>query len=191
VSAPQYTTLANLRSFLKLKSNETADDPLLELIIPWATGVITRYLHYDLSQTTYTEVRNGWNQQAIKTKVRPIISVTSVIIGTYAVPAATAPNTPGYLFDQFMIYLTPHTCRVFERGVQNINLVYSAGYAIIPPEIEFVALNLAARAYKSTGRIGMKSQSMNGQTTASYADGELTKNEMKVLDTYALVPVQS
>lgn len=197
-----YATLAALRLYLGLGATETSDDAKLTALLDNATGMIQAYISYDLASQSYTERRNGWNSNAIKTYNRPITAVTSVSVDGRAIPAAANSQAPGYLFDEFMIFFTAanpvqsvpgfNSCpNFFTRGMGNVILVYTAGYAsnAIPSAIEFICKSIAARMYRRTTRIGETSKSIGGQTTASYEDTQLTKEEQMILDRYKL-PVQ-
>ena len=195
-----YALLADLHTYLNIPTAENTDDTLLQAMLDAATGMIQAYLSYDMASQVYTEQRNGWNTTVMKTYNRPIISVQSVTVDGQAIPAAANSQQPGYMFDQFCIFFTNanpvqtvpgfnNSPSIFTRGMGNVILAYTAGYATIPPVVQFVCKSIAARMYKRTSRIGEKSKSIGGQTTASYDDTQLTNEEKMVLDRYKLVVI--
>ena len=54
----------------------------------------------------------------------------------------------------------------FGRGIANVELVYTAGFASVPPGVEQAVIDLVALRYRELDRIGMASQSVGGETTA-------------------------
>jgi hypothetical protein len=63
----------------------------------------------------------------------PIISVERRSPSTASHPARTSPTGTGYVFDEDTIYLSGYS---FTRGVQNVQLGTSAGFATLPADLD-------------------------------------------------------
>src|SRR5271154_1017952 len=107
-------------------------------------AVITEYIN-DLSQywlqrtgqytlsTTYAanETYNGTGTPALPLR-NQAQSITQVTFGTKVVAASTAVDIPGWVLSDDGQTLWLRGYWAFPRGVMNINIQYSAGYAAAP-----------------------------------------------------------
>ena len=128
-------SLADCKAFIvPALSATTASDAVLGALISGVSRSIEAYLGRELMAQEWAEMRNGSGQDRIALKHFPVFGVTSVTIETNAIPAAGNPPTQswgGYTFDDRFVYISPGFIgfpRYFRRGVQNVQVVYSAGY---------------------------------------------------------------
>jgi hypothetical protein len=102
------------------------------------------------------------------------------------IPLAANSQSAGYLFDSTMLYLIGYA---FKRGLQNISIVYTAGFTTIPFEIAQACIDLVALKYKEMTRIGLQSQTL-GNEMVSYRFWDLTSNQKGLLTQYKkVVPI--
>ena len=73
------------------------------------------------------------------------------------------PATPGYIFTDIMLVLIGYG---FNRGMANVMVSYTAGFATVPLEIEQACIELIAFRYREAQRVGMSSKGMLGETTS-------------------------
>jgi hypothetical protein len=72
-----------------------------------------------------------------------------------------------------------------EKGVQNVHVVYLAGYDFVPPDIELAMTKHVALTYKRKDWIGLKSKGMgNAAGTTSYTDVEFEADVECVIDNH-------
>jgi hypothetical protein len=117
----------------------TADDGTVARLISAVSGQIQKFLGYQVASQAYSRNFNGVGGQVLVLPDRPVTAIASVSIDGQVVPAASSPATPGYVFDDKTLYL--RGCYVFCRGVQNVQIGYTAGYTITPLEIEQACLD--------------------------------------------------
>ncbi len=189
--------LAGVKAFISPPlSGTTASDPVLAALISGVSRSIEAYLGREMMAQSWTEMRNGTGQERLAVRHFPIIGVTSVTVQTQAVPAAGVPPTAswgGYTFDDRFIYIGGGFAsgpRRFVRGMQNVQVVYSAGY-ITPGMIAVAALPgwAASQAYAANAEIvaagyvfttaaggtsGAAAPDWPEQLGASVADGTVT-----------------
>lgn len=165
MAATDLTTLANVKPWLTQDQVITADDALLTRLITASSEFVTSWLGVNIKSTDYTEYRNGNNQPSLMLYNHPVTAVASVSVdGVPAVPAVTGVGTPGYVFDAELLYMRGG---VFPRGYQNVIVTYTAGYVLVPPDIEQACIELVTLRYRERGREGQASKNIgNGQVVA-------------------------
>lgn len=181
MAASDLTTLANVKAWLGI--NGSSDDAVLARLITASSGYIETWLGRQLAVATYNEVRNGEGGTRLAFANPPVLSVGAVSIDGNPIAPASGPYTAGYLFDERVLYLRGYE---FAPGQQNVNLSYSAGFAILPPEIEQAAIELVAQRYRERDRIGRSSTSLQGES-AAFAVKDLPPDVQTLLQRYQKV----
>ena len=164
----ELTDLGTVKDWLGLTSKASSDDAVLEILIAGVSAALESWLGRTFEATAYSETRNGTGKTEIMVKQYPIISVASVTVNGNAIAARTSPCGSGWVNDDDTIYLSG-SC--FHRGIQNIVLSYSAGYATIPDDLAQATTEFVAFLYRERDRIGLSSKSQGaGETTAYLKD---------------------
>lgn len=152
-----------------LDITDSASDSLIDTLIDSASQAIANYIQRDIGSKSRTEVRSGNNRSFIQVLEWPITAVSSVTINNVAVPASSGYGIAGYTFDSQKIALIG---RVFDAGMDNVTLVYTAGYASIPAVVSRAAVYTAATMYNASGvDWNMGSEAVPGVYSASYLPG--------------------
>jgi hypothetical protein len=162
MAANDLTTLANLEAWLGLASGN-ADEPLLSRLITAVSAYIETWCDRPFASQAYTETRDGTGALRMAFAQTPVTAVTSVTVGGQAIPAGDAVSAPGYFFTPTMLTLNGYE---FARGLGNVQLAYTAGFATTPPEIEQACIELAAFRYRELERVGVASKGLAGETTS-------------------------
>jgi len=97
---------------------------------------------------------------------------------------STSPTVAGFTFDSNGILLRQGYR--FVRGVANVSVVYTAGYATIPGEIEQAAIEMIALKTAERRRVGISSQTLAGESVA-YRDVDMTASIKSLLNQYKKV----
>ena len=178
------TTLANVKAWLGLP--QVADDAVIARLISGVSANIQAWLGRTIALATYTETRDGSGNAAIILKHAPVASITSLAINGLAVPAATGLADNGYRLAGRKLVLNTS---LFTRAVGNVAVVYQAGYATTPPDLEQAAIELIALRYRERDRIGHTSKTLAGETVAFFT-GDMPASVKTVLMQYReVVPV--
>jgi hypothetical protein len=154
--------LADVEAWLGLASGNS-DEALLTRLIAGASAFVETWCSRTFALTSYTETRDGNGQTRMSPQNWPISTVASVTIDTTVVPARTVPGGSGFFLNGKSIQLVGYC---FNRGQANVTLVYSAGFATIPADIQQGVIELVAMRYKERDRIGLSSVSAAGETTS-------------------------
>lgn len=179
---PQFTTLDNVKQWLRITA-DTSDAVLSRLIVAASTFIETK-LSRNILSTEYSEMYNGPGGCTLPLPNTPVTEVSSLVVNGRSVPRASSGSAAaaGYTFDRMAVYMVGGY-RVW-RGFQNVSVVYTAGFAAVPSDIEQVCIELVALKFKEMERIGQQSKSVAGQTV-TYHDGDLTPVQRDVLSSYA------
>lgn len=153
---------------------------------------------YDGSGTLRQNIRN-W----------PIQSVASVSVNGASIPQSTSINVWGFVIDSDASFISIRggyspTVATFQNyryqggrggfgfqgpgftpGIQNVEIVYTAGFNGTPEDLELAARKIVALNYKRTGWIGQKSQAMaQGAGTVTYGTWEMDDQDRATLRYY-------
>ncbi len=184
MAAVDLTTLGNVKTWLGITTG--TDDAVLARLISAASGFIQSGLNRQLGQAAYTEIRNGPGGCRLVFANPPVTAVTSLEINGAAIPAAGDGSAPGYLADERLLYLRGYS---FTEGVRNVTIRYTAGFAVIPPELEQACVELVALRYRERDRTGYSSRSLQGES-AAFALKDVPPSVETVLSKYRkVVPV--
>lgn len=186
MAAIDLTTLANVKQWLNIQT--TTDDLLLTRLITASSGFIQAWLNRSLISQQYVETVNGDDTLKRSFANYPVTAVTSVYIDGQAIapaPVATAPNVArsGYAFDATMLYLLSYA---FNRGFLNVVIAYTAGYTVIPAEIEQACIQLIGLRYNERSRIGQVSKSLGGEVVA-FSQKDMSADILTILNNYKKV----
>lgn len=182
-----------------LGNTDAALVPVFTTLVANASAFIERYCGRVFEQGNYTETRNGNGADSIYLRQGPIISVQSVSVDGVSMPAAPDAISYGYVFDEHKVYLrgyarvapsTPGTMvgsvGSFRRGIQNVVIAYTAGYATIPLDLNQACIELVADKYAKRKRIDEKSQTTGQQMTASYDMSDISARVKTAINAYRL-----
>ena len=180
------TTLSDVKVWLQTGQNAfpTTDDALLIRLITAVSQYIQTWLNRRLAMTDYLEVRDGTGGHKLQFACFPVVRVLSLTIDGQSVPGAPSTVAAGYSFSSTQLSVRGYR---FNRGVQNIAIVYTAGYPITPPEITQACIELVSLRYRERARIGEVSRSLGGAETVSYRQKDLSEAIKTLFQQYRLV----
>lgn len=182
-----YATLAELKEWLSIPPATTTSDALLTRLLDDATSFLNTQMNRDtLASTGTTENRDGSGKARMMVRdIHPVTAVSSVVINGQSVPASTSWDMAGYVFDTHSIQLRG---RVFDKGVQNVALSYTAGYTTIPGDVRQACIELAGFKFrtKDTSSAGWVSKSLAGETV-SFSQKDVSASVRSVIDQYKAV----
>lgn len=194
MAAGDLVTLADVATWLGA-NYVSANDALYQRLITVASTTIQSYLERQLGSQAYSEYRNGTGGNSMPFMQWPVTAVSQIIIGSTSVPPLSPPTLGGFGFiidaspnDMAFVWLRG---RIFDRGIKNITLGYTAGYNLataqgqpgaLPADIyqvtlEFIQLLLG----RQTIDANVASESVPGAYSASYRDGSTAGGASAIL----------
>jgi hypothetical protein len=188
--------LADLKAWLNIQT--TAEDALLQNLITRGSLQMLRWMSRDhIVATSYTENRDGNDALFILPRNFPLIAVTTVMVNGVSIPASTDQVSSGFVFDSRKIMLRggstafyslgPYSSQYsyrFTRGFQNVQLVYQAGYATVPADLQQAAIEGFAYVYRRRAHIGEDSASASGQVAIGFSKDMLPGSVVLTLEQY-------
>ena len=183
------TTLADVKAWLKTGQSDfpITDDALLTRLVSAASQYIQSWLNRSIVSADYSEVRDGTGGETLQFACFPVTDVATVTIDDHVVPHAPSTVAAGYAFSSTQLSVRGYR---FTRGVQNIAISYTAGYAIVPPDIAQACVELVSLRYRERGRIGELSRSVGGAETVAFSQKDLSNAIKTLLQQYrAVIPV--
>jgi uncharacterized phiE125 gp8 family phage protein len=167
------TTVATLKAHLGIPSAETSQDTRMELLINAASDSIERYLDRKIKSQTITEIQHGRRQDILILREWPVTSITELRVDmdhVFSDASTLIPSADYGIGDDKNSLVYYDT--VFPRGNNNVKIVYVAGYATVPSDIEYAALLFCEWLYLFRNRqdIGRTSKS-KGDESMSVSQG--------------------
>lgn len=166
-----YCSLAEVKLAMKQGASETQYDDLISELIEDVAGRINAKLpHDDLRQNKYTEYHKGGGPLIVLDR-RPLISVTSVHddtsheFGSDVLVAAT-----DYLTLEPRRATIRKKSGTFQRGDDNLKVIYDAGFESTPADIRRLAVELVVSAHARRANPDMKS--------SGHAEGDWERRDM-------------
>ena len=174
-------TLAQIKAVDNFPASE---DAFITTLVSSVTTFVEDYLKRSFEVTDYIEKRNGNGLSMLFTNQYPINSITSLTqIDKDNVVTYTWANTD-YIFEggQGRVQLRSGT---FPQGLQNIKIVYNAGFATLPKDLEqaFISHVLWEKANRQGKDFGLKTKSLGDGGYQVYEQGIPSRIKM-IYDLY-------
>jgi len=166
--------------------SEAALASLTDDLIEQASDILDTYCERDFAlHEAVTERLDGNGRERIRLAGHPLVSVTSVTLGSTPLDSTSYEVRPGAGI------LERIDGGVWSAGRRNLTIVYSYGYATTPPAIVGIVEDLVAGALTHAARNvatkGASSMSMDGYSVA-YSELSrlmvLAPEQMQTLDRY-------
>lgn len=148
---------------------------LLTAASTWFESQVGRaILAHDISETT----NSGWRPPFLITAESPVISVSSVTVGSTPVPQASGDGA-GWVLADGVIYLRSYTIPSYSL----VTVTYRAGWESVPADISDAVITMAAMKYRENPHLGAQSTSAMGQSM-SFLPSVTPKAVQSVIDSY-------
>lgn len=154
LTGSELTTTANVKEFLGIGTAVTDDDTFIQNLITRVSDDIEKECGRTFADATYTEYRSGDSTGLLLLDQYPINSITSIhddIDRDYGADCLIDADDYSYYSDSGIVELDGLT---FCRGVNNVKIVYNAGYTTIPTDLEQACIKRVAVEY-ITGKAGV------------------------------------
>jgi uncharacterized phiE125 gp8 family phage protein len=173
------TTLANVKEYIDIASEDTTFDSLIERLIGAASAQIESYCGREFHIQDYSETRDGNASDIMFPEHTPIVSVASLAIDDEEIDAADFK-----VYDHYIRLVE----RLFTAGALNVAIEYSAGYFDAatespPADLEDACVQLVAFKFNLRTADGLRQTRVN-EITYSYADLAIPLSVAVILDRY-------
>lgn len=189
--ATELCTTADLKTLLGIST--TSQDALLAVVKAGVEKWAKTFTGRDLltSSSPYTEYHNGDGGGILRLDQHPITDIDSINIdGARVFAAATAIPEADIISDaraQALGFVELLTYR-FSRGVKNVKVVYSAGYATVPEDLSMAVKQIVAKQFKvAEKKMFAEGSYQVGDTTVTLSPDAFPKDALEVLRSYRRV----
>ncbi len=179
-------------TFYKTRA-ELPDDALETLFTPLiasASAAIRGYCRQNFEAVEGVELYDGDGTPTLFVRRRPVVAVAVVAIAGETLPAgAYVWNARGRIslvneVDNIRMLWSG----VFPRGVANVSVTYTAGYAAVPDDIREACASLITFWYNKLRNLGIESKSV-GKGTTVYSADDIPSPIRAILNRYYVAPV--
>jgi hypothetical protein len=174
-------SLADVKAYLggDLQSN---DDAVLTRLISAASAFLVTACARPILERSYSDLYGGKGNGRLYLRHTPVTGVTSLSIDGSTVPKAMAPGEPGWRLNGNVILLFGHW---FHRGLVNVAVTYTAGYATPPADVAEAVMELVGLRYRGRDRLGKVSEGIGSMATTSYAQRDVSPFVASVIARYS------
>jgi hypothetical protein len=163
------TTLAAFKVYFGIPSADTSRDTKISQLVTAASRAIERFCGRTFNSTPYADDRyNGDFQPTLQLRQYPVIVPPAVVL--YDDPERAFTSDTVVDAEDYYVEAETGIIRLdgllFSRGIGNVKVVYTAGYATIPEDLALIC-------HEFIGWLMNKSKS-DGQTQESYGEGSVS-----------------
>lgn len=169
-----------------------SDAPALNALIEAVSTLIQKYCNRNFLSATYTELLDGTGTNQIFVKNPPIITLTSItfLAATNVTPVVTdfVYKPTGEIRWNTYNLTSSDIVGYFPEGYQNIQIVYTGGFATVPTPIQLACAQIVGDLFSPDGNLEAIEFLKLGQYSASYNDKieKTVFGKRKILELYKL-----
>lgn len=165
-------TLSELKDRLEISTTE--HDDAYEALIDAVSDFIKSYTEYDWVETTYLEKIDGHDLNSIVLSNKPLVELKSLAIGD------KEPTE-----DEYVVYekqaIIKLVNKYFNKGSQNVEVEYTAGYSDIPDNIKDICVDLINYKFNQRDYPGIESYSI-GDESIKFGKNDIPDEILNQLD---------
>jgi hypothetical protein len=164
----QLCALQDVKTYLGI--SDTNSDSVLTNLITNVSAMIETYCNRIFALASYTETRNGGCGQKMYLANGPVTTVSSLSVNGQSVAAAPDSVSGGFVWDSMMVYIRRGGAgpQEFYKGIQNVIVTYTAGYASTPPEVNQACVMWVAWLYDKRKRLDKRNETLGQQQTIGF-----------------------
>jgi hypothetical protein len=142
-------TVSDVESIVQLDYSTALKTDITNVYIPYCESAIKRFLGYDPEyNSSITETFDGKERTHLFLKVSPVVSMTSVTEDGFTLAEGNSRDYVAYLEEGYLV--KTGKSRWSDARMQNITVVYAAGYQTMPDVIKYTAARMAGRLVNNT-----------------------------------------
>ena len=178
-------TLDQVRDYGELKGLTAQDEDVIEDLITRVTTLFENYVNKKIKSREFTEYYDGHGEYNLVTNQYPIISIDSIKDDVnWEWGSDTTVGSTDYRIHTDKTYVVLQT--TLQNAIQNVKIVYTAGYATIPTDIVQACIEEVLRKYRHRTDFDVTAMSQeNGSVT--YTEKGLLTGTKAILDKYKRV----
>lgn len=184
------STMAKVKNRAEVKT-DTEDGEIQMLLSAFSLYVYRRTGRDALkSVEEFTEEYDGSGSSKMFLRNYPVLSISSVKVNGADAEISSGYGIPGIAIiekGRGIGFVSGSGIGYFPEGIQNVQVVYRAGYYGVPEDLEAAVVEAVAIAVKRKQWLDLRSKSISvqgGAGTTSYRDWNIPPSVSSVLDAY-------
>ena len=183
MAAYDLCTVDEVKDFGEIKGATSQDDDLIEDLITRITTLFENHIDKNIKSREYTEQYDGLGVSNLITDQYPIISIDSIHDDTtWEWGSDSTVGSTDYRIHTDKTHVILQTTLV--NGSQNVKIVYTAGYEVIPTDIVQVCIEEVLRKYNHRRDFDVTARSIGDAGSVTYTEKGLLTGTKAVLDKY-------
>lgn len=180
-----FTTVDKAKLFLGKSILTTEETALVEMLIVTVSGVIKSYCGWEVLAKDYVRLMDGQGGTSLDVGSYPLNTVTALVVADVDELANVSIDS-----ERGEAYFDADTGSVFGTATRSIQISYNAGYATVPPELEYAAGWLLSQNYNRIQQknIGVKKEQFT-EVSVEYDDTSMPMFITNVLDRFKSIKV--
>lgn len=180
----QLCALQDVKTYIA--KTDTNSDAALTALITNVSAAIETYCNRTFASQSYTETRNGGCGQKMFLANGPVTAVASVTVNGQTVLEAPDASSGGFVFDSNVVYIRPGGAgpQEFYKGIQNVTVQYTAGYASTPSDVNLACVMWVAYLFAKRERLDKRNETLGQQQTQGYDLSDMPKAARTMLAAY-------
>lgn len=174
-------TLADAKAYLGISGS--ANDALLARLITAASNWFESSVNYTIPLRLYTDVRNGDGGTSYGLRQPNPVELRSVSVDGAPVSQSLSSSAPGWALVDGRVLLNG---QAFTAGLGNVSIQYTAGFAVVPGDIQQAVIEMVGLKYKDRLHLGKSTESMSGMAV-SYLPSLIPQSVKDVVDSYTRI----
>lgn len=176
--------LQDVKTYLGI--TDTNSDAVLNALVSNVSAAVEAYCNRTFASASYTETRNGGCGPKLFLANGPVTAVASVTVDGQTVNPAPDALSGGFVFDSNVVYIRPGGIgpQEFRKGIQNVVVQYTAGFASIPLDVNQATVLWIASIYAKRNRIDKRNETLGQQQTQGYDLSDMPAITKRLLSSY-------
>lgn len=165
-------TVSDVESIGQIDYSTALEADVTNVFIPYVESAIKRFIGYDVEyNASITEKFDGKEKTHLFLKVVPVVSITSVTEDGFSLTEGNDADYVAYLEEGYIV--KTGKSRWSDARMQNVTVVYAAGFQTIPDVIKFTAARATARLVNATLQLSTQqpSEAIDSHKSATDNDG--------------------
>jgi hypothetical protein len=183
MAAVDLTTIANLKGYLG--QTAASEDAQLARLVTAVSVYFAGFCDRTFQSGPRVYIRNGPGGVALPLPEFPVSAVATVLVDGVSLPARPSVGVRGWVLAEDVVYLDGGA--KFTKGVQNIEIDYTAGYTTTPLDLEQACIECCASWYKRSKRVDEQSRTAAGGVgeVVSFSLADVPNSAMMILNLYS------
>lgn len=182
------TSLDLVKYFMGMTGTDSESDDLLENLIDRVSTLFESYCDRNILSREYNEVYDGRGSNKLYTNQYPITSVSGIWDDyDWTWDSGTEVDSDYYRIYEGGRYITFRDTYLYDYQ-QNVKIIYTAGYATVPSDIQHACITEVARSYKNKNQVDITSKTL-ADGSVSYSAKSFLPLTLTTLNVYKRISI--